>query len=112
MSHYRSLNEVYEYSIGSKSVELRKKDKTEKKLVPKEEIGHVMSKGYIIVQPGDIVHWLERGRKRPIEKAFGTCQCKDVHKYIGTLPFQWEIEGKKVYVYMCKDCFDRNADDI
>ena len=112
MAHYRSLNEVYEYNVGKQFVELRKKDKTEKKIVAKVEIGHPISKGRVIVQPGDILHWLERGHRRPIEKSFYTCKCKNVEKHLGVLPFDMEIYGKKVWVYMCEECYDRNADDI
>ena len=117
---YRKLTvdgKEYEYSIGRKYVKFRGIEPP----IEKSEIGFELgyhqpffrdvdhSTGEWIVRPGDIAYWLKHGTKRPIPK----CKCgAPGSERLRSLPYQREIEGKKILTHYCDDCLDANAVDI
>ena len=112
MSHYRNItvdDKDYRFNIGKKFIDIR--TGKGKEIVSKSEIGFANKYNEYIVTPKMIADYI-RGHTRPIDTYFETCSCKDVSKSLGVKPFDNEIKDKKLYVYWCENCYDRNLDDI
>lgn len=109
---YRKLKvkgEEHQFSIGKSAVKI--KTLTGNKIFLKDNI----FKGDFnrnIVTTGMVRDLILYGKLQTPDKYFSTCECKNVKKHIGCLPFDEEIYGKLHYVYFCEHCFNDNAGDI
>ena len=110
MSFYRKLNINgidYQYNIGKSFVKIKSvngsKDIPIVKIVPEG--------GRRIVHPQMIKDYIN-GEKKHISCYYRTCTCKNVDKYLRSLPFDFEIHNIKHYVYFCENCFEENARSI
>ena len=108
--YYRKFminDDEYKYAIGKKSTKILGVSKKYLKILDNET-------DFIdgIITPKMIRDIILEGEVSDPNKYFHSCSCKNKEKSVRALPYDVEIHSRNEYMYICEDCYNRNADDI
>lgn len=94
----------YRYVIGKQFIKIVTDGKPNQ-TIPKSRIGIEHRDGGFIIKPKMISDYLMNGKIGSPENYFPSCSHTNSKRTIRALPFENEIENKRLYRYYCEDCF-------